>query len=524
MYSDDKSIRVRFAPSPTGHLHVGGARTALFNYLYARMAGGAFILRIEDTDVERSTEESYQAILEGMRWLGLNWDEGPDTGGNYGPYLQSARDVLYHSEAKKLIDRDKAYYCFCTPEELEAMKFEARQKGLPPRYPGKCRNLSPGEVEDRLNRNIPHVIRFRMPEEGEVRFRDKIRENLTFSNSDLDDFVLVKSDRRPTYNFAVVVDDAHMKISHVIRGDDHISNTPRQIHLYRELGYKVPKFAHLPMILGSDGSRLSKRHGATSIQYYRKKHYLPDAMVNYLALLGWSYDGKTELFSRKALIKKFSLNRVSRNPAIFDMDKMEWVNAEHFKRIDLKQKAMYVYEILEEKGYLPPEFKVDLSPVDLKVIPGTEPVGENSWEEHEGMDYQEFQRLLLIVKALGNRLKLLKDVPRMLGYFYTDDYEEDESAVRRHLLRPEVGGRLNALADELEKLQYFDYASAEEALRGLADRMDIQAGELIHPCRVALTGKSVSPDIFWVVVLLGKSKSVERLRRAGSLSDEKGID
>lgn len=524
MNSGKHAIRVRFAPSPTGHLHVGGARTALFNYLYARTTGGVFILRIEDTDAERSTEESYRGILEGMRWLGLDWDEGPDVGGKYGPYLQSARDVLYHSEVKKLVDQGRAYYCFCTPEELEAMKFEARQRGLPPKYSGKCRSLSRKEVKKKLDNDLPHVIRFKLPQEGEVRFRDKIRGEVTFSNRDLDDFVLVKSDGRPTYNFAVVVDDAHMEISHVIRGDDHISNTPRQVHLYRALGYKVPKFAHLPMILGADGSRLSKRHGATSIHYYRKKRYLPDAMVNYLALLGWSYDGKTELFSRKALVKKFSLNRVSRNPAIFDMEKMEWVNAEHFKRLPLREKALYVYEVLDEKGYLPPQFKVDLSPVDLKVVPGTEPVGENSLETHEGMDHKQFQRLLLIVKALGNRLKLLKDVPPMLGYFYSDDYKEDESAVRRHLVRPEVKERLNALADELEKLSYFDYTSTEEALRGLADTMGIQAGELIHPARVALTGGSVSPDIFWVIVLLGKNKTVERLRRAASLAEQKVID
>ncbi len=324
------TVRVRFAPSPTGHLHVGGARTALYNYLYARKRGGVFILRIEDTDAARSTRESYDGILRGLRWLGLEWDEGPDVGGDYGPYIQSARSVLYHSESKRLLDEGKAYYCFCTPEDLEEMKLEAQEKKLPPKYDGRCRLLDREEIDRRLAEGVPSVIRFKMPSDGEIRFRDIVRDEFTFSNSELDDFVLIKSDNNPTYNFAVVVDDAHMKISHVIRGDDHISNTPRQVHLYLALGYRIPKFAHLPMILGDDRTRLSKRHGATSIDYYRENHYIPDAIVNYLALLGWSLDGKRELFTKNALIEHFSLKKVSKNPAMFDTDKMEWVNAEHF--------------------------------------------------------------------------------------------------------------------------------------------------------------------------------------------------
>ncbi|MCK4235727.1 MAG: glutamate--tRNA ligase, partial [Candidatus Krumholzibacteria bacterium] len=374
------------------------------------------------------------------------------------------------------------------------------------------------EVEERLRQGIPHVIRFRMPDGGEVRFSDIIRGELKFSNSDLDDFVIIKSDGRPTYNFAVVVDDAHMKITHVIRGDDHISNTPRQVHIYLALGYQCPKFAHLPMILGSDRARLSKRHGATSIDYYRDKLYLPDAMVNYLALLGWSYDGRRELFSRKALIEKFSLKKVSRNPAIFDTGKMEWINAEHFKKFPFVKKTVMVYELLDRGGFIPPDFEVDLTrPVDLKLIPGTEPVNEDFLKSQEAINSKEFQRLALIVRVLGNRLKLLKDVPAIIGYFYKDDFERDEVAVRTHLMRKEVPGRLGALADGYDKLQYFDRDSVEEALRALADRLDVQAGELIHPCRVALTGSTVSPDIFWVIVLLGKAKTVERLRLAASL-------
>lgn len=519
MKTDQQTVRVRFAPSPTGHLHVGGARTALYNYLYARHTGGVFVLRIEDTDAQRSTKESYEGILRGMHWLGLEWDEGPDVDGEYGPYMQSARGVLYHSEANRLLDEGKAYFCFCSPDDVEAMKVEAREKKLVLKYDGRCRNLTPDDVQEKLERNIPHVIRFKTPAGGEVRFRDIIRGEFAFANEELDDFVLIKSDGKPTYNFAVVVDDFHMKISHVIRGDDHISNTPRQVHLYHALGYRLPKFAHLPMILGSDRTRLSKRHGATSIDFYRDKHYLPEAMVNYLALLGWSLDDKRELFSRKALIEKFSLRRISHNPAMFDTDKMEWINAEHFKNLDLTQKTRLVYRILEEEGLLPPDFEVDLTkPVDLRLVPGTEPVNNGQNQTGSLVDKREFQRLALILKVLGNRLKLLREVPEKLGYFYSDDYIRNEDAVHRHLMRGEVPERLNELAAVYERLRYFDREGVEEVLRTLADEMGLEAGELIHPARVALTGMNVSPDIFWVIVLLGKTKTVERLRAAAALA------
>jgi glutamyl-tRNA synthetase len=520
----DEVIRVRFAPSPTGHLHVGGARTALYNYLFARRNNGVFVLRIEDTDAARSTRESYEGIMRGLRWLGLEWDEGPDVSGDCGPYLQSARGVLYHSEIDRLIREGKVYRCFCTPEEIETMRVEQEQKKLPPKYAGTCRALTPEESEEKLAQGLPYAIRFKMPLEGDVCFTDIIRGDFSFANAELDDFVLIKSDGRPTYNYAVVVDDAHMRISHVIRGDDHISNTPRQVHLYGALGFKLPKFAHLPMILGSDKTRLSKRHGATSIDAYREKHYLSEAMVNYLALLGWSYDGKRELFTVKALIEAFSLKKVSSNPAVFDPAKMEWINAEHFKMLPQNRKIELVYEVLEKEGLFPSSFEVDLSrPVDLKLVPGKEPLRAETIGGGERTYAKEIPRLALIIDALGNRLKLLKDVPDLMGYFYRDDYVRDSDAVRNHLMKRESFARLSALADEYEKLQYFDRASVEETLRALADRLGHESGELIHPCRVALTGKTVSPDIFWVVVLLGKAKTVERLRSAAALGFEKKI-
>jgi glutamyl-tRNA synthetase len=520
---NDDGVRVRFAPSPTGHLHVGGARTALYNFLYARRNQGVFVLRIEDTDAARSTRESYEGILRGLRWLGLEWDEGPDVGGEYGPYVQSARGVLYHSEIDRLLREGSAYRCFCTSEELDAARAEQEEKKLPPKYTGTCRDLDRSGIDERLARGLPFVVRFRMPHEGEVRFRDVIRGDFSFANADLDDFVLIKTDGRPTYNYAVVVDDGHMRISHVIRGDDHISNTPRQVHLYNALGYRIPKFAHLPMILGHDKTRLSKRHGATSVDSYREQHYLSEAMVNYLALLGWSFDGKRELFTLKALVEAFSLKKVSSNPAVFDLGKMEWINAEHFKTLSPAAKIELVYGVLEEEGLLPPSFEVDLTrPVDLKLVPGKEPVRAEAPAAGERAFAKEIPRLALIIETLGNRLKLLKDVPDLMRYFYRDDYARDEAAVHNHLMTKEGSARLSALAGEFEKLQYFDRASVEETLRALADRLMIEAGELIHPCRVALTGKTVSPDIFWVIVLLGKAKTIERLREAAALA-MKGI-
>ena len=353
----ETGIRVRFAPSPTGHLHIGGARTALFNWLYARRSGGAMVLRIEDTDAERSTVASYDAILESLRWLGIDWDEGPGRDGPLGPYVQSARSVVYNSDVESLLEAGTAYHCFCTPDELEELRREALEQKKPVQYDGRCRRLPSDEVGRRIGQNVPHVVRFMLPE-GTTRFRDVVRGEFEIDNRELDDFIVRKSDGRPTYNFAAVVDDARMKISHVIRGDDHLSNTPKQVQLYRALGHRVPKFAHLPMILGPDRSRLSKRHGATSVLEYRKSGYTPDGLVNYLALLGWSLDGKTEFFTRRALIDNFSLKRVSKNPAAFDNEKLDHINAEHFQRMDPLDKVTLIYNRLRAEGVLPADFDV----------------------------------------------------------------------------------------------------------------------------------------------------------------------
>lgn len=507
-----QQVRVRFAPSPTGFLHIGGARTALFNWLYARKTKGVFVLRIEDTDAVRSTEESYQAILDAMEWLGLDWDEGPIKGGPYGPYLQSARQVLYHNEVQKILDKRVAYHCFCTPEELEEMREDAKQSGQSPRYDGRCRNLPQDEVEHRLRHKVPFVIRFRIPE-GETKVFDLIRGPILFNNDDLDDFVLIRSDDKPTYNFAAAIDDAKMHITHIIRGDDHISNTPKQILLYKALGYRPPKFAHLPMILGTDKTRLSKRHGAVSVQEFRRMGYLSDGLINYLALLGWSLDDKSEIFSRAQLIDKFSLKRVTKNPASFDPDKLNHIDGEHFKQLPLLNKVALVFEKLQGQGVFPSDF--DVSEWSISELDNGERTSVIEKKESNGSHYrEELPRLAIIIKVMGNRLKNLKDAPELLRYFFKDDYPIDEDAVEKYLSSPVTAGHLKALAETFQGLESFDRGAIEEAARGLAERLDVKAAEIIHPCRVALTGRSVSPDLFSVVHLLGRAKSVERLRGA----------
>jgi nondiscriminating glutamyl-tRNA synthetase len=496
-------IRVRFAPSPTGYLHIGGARTALYNWLYARKTGGAFILRIEDTDVERSTRSSYEMILDAMRWLGLDWDEGPDKGGDFGPYFQSARLVIYHTQAQKLLDQDMAYRCFCTQKELQEIRKAAADSGET-KYDGRCRNLPREEIERRLQKETPHVVRFRIPA-GETRFNDLVHGTLSFDNSDLDDFVIIKSDGKPTYNFAAAADDAGMRITHVIRGDDHISNTPKQVLIYKALGCSIPKFVHLPMILGSDRSRLSKRHGATSVQEYRRMGYLSDALVNYLALLGWAYDDKTEFFTRSDLINKFSLKRVSKNPAAFDMEKLKYINGEHFKRMNSMEKANLVFEILEDQKVLPPDFETD----DWQRTAGAK---EKRTEESLHKDV--LVRLAFILNLMGNRLKVAGDAPDLLRYFYKDDYEKDRAAYEKYMQGPEVAALLGKLAVVIEKIELFDRTAIEKGVRGLAAELGVKAADLIHPCRVALTGRAVSPDIFSVIHLLGRKKCVERLKAA----------
>jgi glutamyl-tRNA synthetase len=479
------SVRVRFAPSPTGHLHVGGARTALYNYLFARVHGGAFVLRIEDTDAERSTEAAEQAILNGLRWLGLAWDEGPLVGGTYGPYLQSERHALYQKDAERLVAMGRAYPCWCTPEELEARREQQLARGEDPRYDGRCRRLTAEERAARGAVGARAALRFALPEEPqEVAWDDLVRGRVSFRSEVLDDFVLLRADGLPTYNFACVVDDLAMAITHVIRGDDHISNTPRQILLYQALGAPPPVFAHASMILGPDGKRLSKRHGATSVEAFGEQGIIPEGMVNFLALLGWALDGQTELFTLAELERVFQLERVNPNPAVFDTQKLEWINAQHLKRLDEADRVGRVMAFLSTHGHR----LADRGP---------------EW-------------CTAFVRALGDRVRTLADALDV-GSFVLHDPPRMEAAAWEDLLgRAGAGDRLDALAKRIEAVEEWALPALESATRALASELGIKAGELITPARIALTGRTAAPGIFDVMWLLGRERVVARLAAAAA--------
>lgn len=480
----NEEIRVRFAPSPTGHLHVGGARTALFNWLFARNKGGRFILRIEDTDQERSTEESYRAIIDSLKWLGLDWDEGPIVGGDYGPYFQSQRRHLYKKWAEKLLADAKAYCCFCSQEEVAARKQAAGQADSPA-YDGKCRGLAPEEAQKLVDQGKPHVLRFKMGFEGETAFDDLVHGRVVFQNVNLEDFVIVKSDGFPTYNFAATVDDILMKISHIIRGDDHISNTPRQLSLYRAFAIKPPRFAHVPLIMGPDKTRLSKRHGATSVAQFEIDGYLPEAMANYLALLGWSYDAESSLFEVADLIQKFSLEKVSATPAVFDYQKLQWMNGEYMRKRPRGDKTDLVIPHLQKAGLV-----------------GSE------------VDAETREYIGRVVDVVGERLRLGRQIVDLAAFFFKDDVESAPADKEEFLKRHYVPAVFRVLEDKLRQLEVFDVASVEAAMRGLATEMSLKPGDLFQPVRVALTGSRSSPGLFECMAVLGKDRVLARLEAA----------
>ena len=477
-----RPVRVRFAPSPTGYLHVGGARTALFNYLFARHHGGTFVLRIEDTDRERSTQESVGAIFEGLRWLGLHWDEGPDVGGAHGPYFQSERLPRYAEAAKRLLTEGKAYRCFCSPDDLKARREAALKRGEPPKYDRKCLAIPAAEAEARAAKGEAHAIRYRMPDEGGTTWLDAVRSDVTFQNATLDDLVIFRGDQHPTYNFAAVVDDSAMEITHVVRGDDHISNTPRQIQLYHALGLEPPIFGHVPMILGPDGTRLSKRHGAQAVTEFRDVGYLPEALVNFLALLGWAFDGEREIFTIEELAKVFTLDRVSKNPAIFNYEKLDWMNGEYFRALPLEKRAELVVEHLRAENALPPEAYADRSYVERAV------------------------------EAVGDRMKRPQHFLDYAAYLFVDRVEPEPGPWGELQAKAGVAGRLRRFADLLDGSVAFEHDALDQAARALAGELGVKFGDLVMPARIALTGKKVSPGIFDVIMLLGRERTVRRLR------------
>jgi len=475
-------VRVRFAPSPTGYLHVGGARTALFNYLVARRTEGKFILRIEDTDLERSTDEAIDAILNSLRWLGLEWDEGPGVGGPHGPYFQTQRLDVYRDYAERLLELGRAYYCYCTPEELEQRREEARARGEPPMYDRRCIELSAEQRAQFESEGRPKALRFKAPSDAVV-VDDIIHGRIEFEGkSAVDDFVIIKSDGMPTYNYAVVVDDHSMEVTHVVRGDDHLSNTPKQVAIYEALGLEVPKFAHLPMVLGPDKKRLSKRHGPTSVEEYRDKGYLHEAMTNYLALLGWSLDDSTEVFDLQTAAKAFELERVNKNPAVFDEEKLTWMNGVYIRQLD------------------PQEFFDRALPFLRKA----KLVGDELGEE-------EKVRVKSILEAVQDRVKLLSEVVFHTEYFFRDPEEYDETGVKKHLNRDGVAERLDAARKRLARLRSWDRDSIEEAVRGLMSDLEVSGRKMIHPLRVATTGRTFSPGAFLTLELIGKEAVLRRL-------------
>jgi len=483
MTEDSQSVRVRFAPSPTGHLHVGGARTALFNWLFARNQGGVFVLRIEDTDKIRSTEESTGGILSSLHWLGLDWDEGPGVGGEYEPYFQMQRIPFYQAAMEQLLTTGKAYHCYCTQEELKSRRQAAMAEGRPPGYDRRCRHLSSGERAALEAEGKKSVVRFAMPMEGETVVHDLIRGDVHFANDQLDDLVIVKADGTPTYNFAVVVDDMLMRISHVIRAEDHLANTPRQIRIYEALGYALPQFAHVSMILGEDGTRLSKRHGATAVAEYRESGYLPEAMFNFLALLGWAYDDKTELMSRDEIIERFTLEKVTPSPAIFSKDKLDWMNGVYIRGLAGDDLARRLLPFLASAGL--------------------------------EADQDTVRRLVPLIQE---RVKLLSDAVELVDFFFTDEIVyEPQLLVGKKMGSSDSLDALRRALQALEEVPSFDESALEDVLRALVDELGVKAGQLFGIIRVAVTGKTVAPPLFGTLSILGRERTLARLHTAEDL-------
>jgi glutamyl-tRNA synthetase len=482
------TVRVRYAPSPTGEPHVGNVRTALFNWLFARHEGGKFVLRVEDTDQTRLVPGAVQNILESLRWLGLDWDEGPEVGGPYGPYLQSERLEIYHKHADQLVESGRAYLCYCTPERLEALRTEQARLKQPPRYDRHCRDLSEAERRERAERGVKAVVRFKTPLEGKTSFNDIVRGDVTFENATLDDFIMIKSDRFPTYHLAVVVDDHLMEISHVLRAEEWLPSAPRHLLIYQALGWQPPLFAHLPMILGKDRSKLSKRHGATSVLDYADQGYLPDAMFNFLGLLGWSLDDHTEIISREQFTQHFSLGRIVKNPAVFDLDKLTWMNGVYMRDLPPEHLAAMV------RGRLERDLPADVPrPLD------------------EGY-------VLRMVPLIRERVKRLDDLKRFAEFFFLGD---DLDYLPGDLLGKAFAGRpqeaalaLVAARERLGSLASWDEESLEGALRPLAEELSLKAGDLFMLARVAVTGGPVSPPLFQSMAILGRERSLARLDRA----------
>jgi glutamyl-tRNA synthetase len=478
-------VRVRYAPSPTGHPHVGNIRTALFNWLFARHCGGSFIVRIEDTDVARRVEGAVEAILNSLRWLGLDWDEGPEVGGSYGPYFQSQRLESYREAAGRLVAQGDAYRCYCSPQRLEEMRAGQISRRQPPGYDRLCRSLTEEERARKEAEGITPVVRFKVPLEGKVDFTDAIRGEVSFDAATIDDFVLLKSDGYPTYHLASVVDDHLMAISHVLRAEEWLSSTPRHLLLYRALGLAAPQFVHLPMILGPDRSKLSKRHGAVSIGEYYEQGYLPEAMVNFLALLGWSLDDKTEIISRPELIANFSLERVSRTAAVFNREKLDWMNGVYLRRLSPDQffQAAQPYLMMDRAA-------------------GGAVMADEGYVRN-------------ILPLVQERARTLAEVVGLTRFFFADELDYDPGLLTgKGMERASAANALKAVQQGLEPLQSFDAESLEAAIRPLAAELGLKTGQLFGTLRVAVTGETAAPPLFQTMAVLGRERCRRRIEAA----------
>jgi glutamyl-tRNA synthetase len=485
-----KEVRTRFAPSPTGYLHIGGLRTALFAYLFARHHGGCFILRIEDTDRSRLVEGALEDIVDSLRWIGIEWDEGPDSGGPFAPYRQSTRRTVYDEHAGMLIERGHAYRCYCTPERLSGLREEQRKKGLDQGYDRRCRNLAPRQREEFERAGAPSVVRLKVPLEGETHFDDIIRGRVSKKNSVLDDLVLLKSDGYPTYHLANVVDDHLMEMTHVIRGEEWISSTPRHILLYDAFGWEPPSFAHVPVILAQGGGKLSKRQGATMVREFREKGYLSEALLNFIALLGWSLDDKTEFFSMDDLIRYFDLDRVNKAPAVFSYDKLDWFNGVYIRKKSLTELYDLVLPFLMRAGI------ITASP--------------------EG-DQKEY--LMRILPLVQERMNQLGDIVGLTWFFFDEKYEiRDAGSLIPKGASAVDGMKILASARErIQSLQSLEEGDLEQALRGIVEDLGMKAGQVFMPIRVAVTGSRVSPGLFETVAVLGRDRVLNRLEGALAL-------
>ena len=480
-----EKMRVRFAPSPTGPFHIGGARSALFNWLLARKTGGQFVLRIEDTDRERSSRESEENIKSALRWLGIDWDEGIDVGGEFGPYRQTERLPIYAEYTERLLASGKAYHCYCTDEELEAERQELMAKGQMPRYMGKCHNLSAEEEAKLVAEGRKATVRFRVPENQAITFHDAVRGTVSFDSNGIGDFVIVKSDGLPVYNYAVVLDDALMHITHVIRAEEHLSNTPRQILLYEALGLPLPEFGHISLILGKDRSKMSKRHGATAVEQYKALGYLPEAVVNFLALLGWAPPGEQEIFSSPELIELFSLEHVAKNPAVFDIDKLNWINSHYLKKLDVETLTEMALPHLREAGLVKEELSVE-----------------------------KLEWVRKVVDAVREYVSFAAQIPEHAAVFFQDEVVMENEETAAILQDPDIPRVMDEFLSRIATMDGITGEQVQATLKAIGKELKLGGKKVFMPIRVALTGKMHGPELITLIPLLGNVRTAERIRHS----------